>query len=263
MRLAVQEERWRHVRAVLKSLQENGLIVRFNKCIFNTERVDFLGHQIPAADVKPISTKVDAMKTFPTPSTIRHLQEFLGMVNYYRRFIPNIGHILTPLNDVPKRKAKKLVWGHLQQRPFDRTNAALAEATTLVYYDDSAPLKLTTDSSNVACGSVIKQIINGYPQHLASSARNSKLRKLGTARSTGRSSPFTLPSATSNTSFHHRDGPPAPDPRFHANNDTWQPSQSLDALLAMNWGRRTTSPTPSPGSRSTQSTWGSTTPSSP
>ncbi|XP_068246862.1 uncharacterized protein [Palaemon carinicauda] len=68
-----KERHWRNVRAMLKRHQENGLIMRFDKCTFGAERVDFLGDQISVAGVKPTSTKVDAMKTFPTPTTIWHL----------------------------------------------------------------------------------------------------------------------------------------------------------------------------------------------
>ncbi|XP_068229426.1 uncharacterized protein [Palaemon carinicauda] len=132
--MPTKEEHWRHVRAVLKRLQENGLIMPFDKCTFGAKRVDFLGHQKSSASVKPITTKVDAVKTFPTPTTIRYLQEFLGMVSYYRPFIPNIAHILIPLNDILKGKAKRLVRGPLQQCAFDKTKAALGEATTLVQH---------------------------------------------------------------------------------------------------------------------------------
>ncbi|XP_068246509.1 uncharacterized protein [Palaemon carinicauda] len=87
----IKEEHRRHVRGVLKRLQENGLVVRFKKCTFRAEGVDFLGHCVSSSGVKPMTTKVDAIRKFLTPMTTRQLQEFLGMINYYRRFIPNIG----------------------------------------------------------------------------------------------------------------------------------------------------------------------------
>ncbi|XP_068240168.1 uncharacterized protein [Palaemon carinicauda] len=169
-----KEEHRRHVRAVLKRLQENGLVVRFDKCSFGAEGVDFLSHYVSSSGAKLMTTKVDAIRKFPTPKTPRQLQEFLGMVNYYRRFIPNIAQTLTPLDDVLKGKAKKLQWGSSQQHAFTRTKDALANATTLAYFDDNAPLRLTTDASNVACGAVLEQLVDGSPRLLAFFSRKMK-----------------------------------------------------------------------------------------
>ncbi|XP_068204642.1 uncharacterized protein [Palaemon carinicauda] len=248
---------------------ENGLIVRFDKCTFGTERVDFLGHQISAAGVKPTLTKVDAVKTFTNPTIIRHLQEFLGMVNYYHHFILNIAHILTPLNDVLKGKAKKLVWGPLQQSAFDRTKATLAEATTLGYYDDFAPLKLTTDASCVACGAVLEQIVNGYPQPLAFFSK--KLKPAETRYSTFDREVLTVYLAARHFRYM-LEGTPAPDSRFHevfrcmvlSPTTTSGSHRRIQVALSATYRvRRTPSPTSSPGSKSTRSTRGSTTQTSP
>ncbi|XP_068237124.1 uncharacterized protein [Palaemon carinicauda] len=68
------------------------------------------------------------------------------MVNYYRRFIPNIAQTLTPVDNVLKGKAKKLEWSSPQQHAFTRTKNAVTNATTLAHFDDNAPLRLTTDA---------------------------------------------------------------------------------------------------------------------
>ncbi|XP_068247902.1 uncharacterized protein [Palaemon carinicauda] len=78
-----REEHKHHIHAVLKHLQENGLVVHFDKCTFGAERVDFLGHKVSSTGVHPMTSKVEAVRTFPTPMTIKVLQEFLSMVNYY------------------------------------------------------------------------------------------------------------------------------------------------------------------------------------
>ena len=161
------EEHLGHVRTVLKRLQDNGLVVRFDKCTFGAEKVDFLGHEISKEGVRPMSSKVDAISRFPAPSSVKNLQEFIGMVNYYRRFIPNIARMMTPLNDALKGKPKKLLWEPPQQAAFEETKAALCRATTLGYQDPKADLRLTTDASNIACGAVLEQVINGVPQPLA------------------------------------------------------------------------------------------------
>ena len=161
------EEHRGHVRTVLKRLQENGLVVRFDKCTFGADKVDFLGHEISREGVRPMISKVDAITKFPRPSSIKSLQEFIGMVNYYRRFVPNIAGLMTPLLDVLKGKPKKLKWDEQQQQAFKLTKDALSRATTLAYQDPRAPLRLTTDASNIACGAVLEQMVNGEPQPLA------------------------------------------------------------------------------------------------
>ncbi|XP_066958547.1 uncharacterized protein [Macrobrachium rosenbergii] len=75
----------------------SGLVVRFDKCIFRKEKIDFLGHEISPVGVRPTVSKVKAIEKFPEPQNIKALQEFLGMINYYRRFIPNVAQIMYPL----------------------------------------------------------------------------------------------------------------------------------------------------------------------
>ncbi|XP_068225901.1 uncharacterized protein [Palaemon carinicauda] len=102
------------------------------------------------------------------------------------------------------------------ERAFDRIKAALAEATTLVYHEYSAPLKLTTDTINVACSAVLEQIVNGYPQPLAFFSK--KLKPVKTRYSTFYREVLAVYLAVRHfrrDSPHHRNGPPAPDPRFH------------------------------------------------
>ena len=83
-----------HLRVVLQLLRDNGLIVRPDKCVFGAEAVDFLGHRVSAAGVSPLASKVAAVREFPRPESIKSLQVFLGMVNWYHRRIPHAGDIL-------------------------------------------------------------------------------------------------------------------------------------------------------------------------
>ena len=177
-----EEEHLHHVRTVLKRLQENGLVVRFDKCTFGARNVDFLGHEISAEGVRPMSSKVDAIKRFPAPTSVKGLQEFLGMVNYYRRFLPDVAGVMAPLSTVLKGKPKELKWGPEQQRAFEKTKEALRKATCLSYQKPGASLRLTTDASNVAYGAVLEQVVNGVPQPLAFFSR--KLQKPETKYST-------------------------------------------------------------------------------
>ena len=177
-----EAEHLEHVRTVLQLLRDNGLVVRRDKCMFGVPRVEFLGHEISASGVRPLSSKVEAVQQFPPPTTIKGLQEFVGMVNYYHRFLPGIAKTMAPLYDALTGKKRQLVWGQDHQQAFEATKKALAYATTLTFPSPGTPLILTTDASNVAVGAVVEQLVNGVPQPLAFFSK--KLRGAETKYST-------------------------------------------------------------------------------
>ena len=153
-----------HVRHVLGLLQKNGLIVRFDKCQFGVSKVEFLGHEISAAGVRPLSNKVQAIKDFPTPRTLKELQKFNGMINYYHRFLPGIANTMAPLHDALKGKQKRLVWKPQHERAFQESKAALVSAATLTFPSSKAPLFLVTDASQLAVGGALEQDVEGVRQ---------------------------------------------------------------------------------------------------
>ena len=132
-----------HLRSVLSLLRNNGLIVRPDKCVFAASAVDFLGHRIDPSGIRPLPSKVKAIEDYPVPTTVKELQAFLGMVNYYHRFIPNAAAHMSPLYAVLSKKPKDLIWTSSQQSAFVYTKHALAEAATLTHPQPNAPLALT------------------------------------------------------------------------------------------------------------------------
>ena len=160
-------EHLRHLRTVLDRLQSAGLVLRRDKCTFGVKEVDFLGHRISSKGVLPLPSKVSAVASFPTPSTVKALQEFVGMVNYYHRFLPHVASIMAPLYEVLKGKPKALTWGPPQDAAFQAAKTALSSATYLRFPAPGAPLLLSTDASDVAMGGVLEQRLHGHPQPLA------------------------------------------------------------------------------------------------
>ena len=177
-----EKEHHEHIRNVLQLLRDNGLVVRRDKCVFGASKVEFLGYEITASGVRPLPSKVDAIRKFPTPTKVKSLQEFTGMVNYYHRFLPSIAHTMAPLYDSLSGKPKYLKWGQAQSKAFHATKAALAAAATLTFPKPTAALRLTTDASNVAVGGVVEQIVSGIPQPLGFFSQ--KLRQPETKYST-------------------------------------------------------------------------------
>ena len=152
---------------MLSRLQSANLVLRHDKCVFNVKEVDFLGHRISSLGVLPLPNKVSAVTAFPVPSTVKSLQEFIGMVNYYHRFLPKVASIMAPLYNVLKGKPKTLTWGTPQEDAFHAAKRALSSATYLKFPAPNAPLFLSTDASDSAMGGVLEQIVHGHPQPLA------------------------------------------------------------------------------------------------
>ena len=105
-----QEEHRAHLRQLFGRLQEHGLVISLSKCKFGVNEIAFLGHRVNQQGVFPLPEKVDAIRSFPTPTTVKQLQEYLGMVNFYHRFVPSAAALMQPLYKAIDVKRKLLVW---------------------------------------------------------------------------------------------------------------------------------------------------------
>jgi cleavage and polyadenylation specificity factor subunit 1 len=142
--------------------------VNRDKCVFGKAELDFLGHHISKEGITPRREKVAAVSDFPRPSDQASLRRFLGMINFYHRFIPNCAQTLLPLNELCGGKpSKSLVWTDAAVQSFEDAKKALASAALLTYPSNCAPLVLTTDASDIAVGAVLEQTINNKPYPLA------------------------------------------------------------------------------------------------
>jgi phosphatidylinositol kinase/protein kinase (PI-3 family) len=92
-----EEEHREHLRLVLEILRKNELYGKMSKCAFFQDSVEFLGHVISAEGVLTDPTKTAAIRDWPIPTSVHDIQSFLGVCNYYRRFVPNFAHTTVPL----------------------------------------------------------------------------------------------------------------------------------------------------------------------
>ena len=92
----------RLVKEVLKRLDKAGLSINAKKSHWHKTEVDFLGYIVSAEGIKMSPKKVQAIQEWPVPKKIKHVQEFLGFANFYRRFIENFAAIARPLTDLTK-----------------------------------------------------------------------------------------------------------------------------------------------------------------
>ena len=98
-----------HVRQLLRRLHDAGLAINRDKCVFGASQVTFLGHTVSSKGIRPLDTKVTAIRAMAQPKTKVDLQRFLGCINFYHRFLPSIASTLAPLHaltsSVPTQKA--------------------------------------------------------------------------------------------------------------------------------------------------------------
>ena len=165
------EEHHHHLRSVLQRLSDYGIILNPAKCVFGVSELDFLGHRVSSKGIQPLEEKVQVISSFPLPSTQRKLREFLGLINFYHRFLPQGAALLQPLNDLladpAAKEKKKLTWIDTTRAAFNTTKQALAEATLLTNPSPNAPTNIVTDASNIAVGGVLQQYIDNEWRPLA------------------------------------------------------------------------------------------------
>ena len=180
-----KEEHLTHLREVCARLDANGIVINPNKCVLGADSLEFLGHRVDRHGIRPLEEKVDAVRQFPQPTSLKKLRQFLGLVNFYHRFIPGCARILQPLNAMltgPSKGDRCLIWTSDAEAAFIAIKEALADATLLVHPQADAPTCLITDASDVAVGAVLQQKINSVWSPIAFFSR--KLQPAETRYST-------------------------------------------------------------------------------
>ena len=131
---------------VFTRLQKHGFRLKEDKCVFMMPTVHYLGHQIDATGIHTAPEKVEAIVKAPPPKNLSELRSFLGLVNYYGKFISQLSTILHPLNSLLKSEAK-WEWSVDCSHAFERVKKELSSTRVLSHYDPKLHLILATDAS--------------------------------------------------------------------------------------------------------------------
>ncbi len=157
------EEHLLHLQQFFQVLQENGLTINPAKCVFAVPSLKFLGHMVDEAGITPLPRHIAAVQDCPPPTDIKQLQSFLGLINFYRRFLPAVARTLQPLTDLLKGSPKVLLWSPAADAAFVAAKAALAAAVPLRHPAPNAVLSLSVDASDShVCGVLQQQVGNGW-----------------------------------------------------------------------------------------------------
>lgn len=147
------------LRRVLTKLNEMGFRLNMKKCVFAAESITFLGHMIDAEGLHPSPAKVNEIKEKPAPTNKETLRAFLGLYNFYEKFLPNKATLLEPLYRLLESK-RPWMWTEKEQKVFEKAKDLIASDLTLVGYDLSRQLLLICDSSEYGLGAVLAHVMD-------------------------------------------------------------------------------------------------------
>ena len=139
---------------VIRRLEENDLYIKPEKCRWKVKEVGFLGVVIGLEGIKMEKEKVKRVLEWPTPKCVKDVQKFLGLANYYHRFIEGFASIARPLHDMVK-KDKKWEWTEKQERAFRELKKRFTEKLVLVAPDLDKKMRMEVDVSDYATGGVL------------------------------------------------------------------------------------------------------------
>ena len=149
-----KQEHLDNLQKTMDKLNASGLRLKLEKCQFFQDSVTYLGHILDEQGIRPHPDKVKAITAMPEPKNQGELRSFLGMVQYYDRFIPGLATDCAVLNDLLQKKSK-WQWTTTHAKAVNAVKTALTSADILTHYDPSLPLSLACDASPVGVGAVI------------------------------------------------------------------------------------------------------------
>lgn len=145
-----------HVEVVLQKLLKAGLTCNLQKCEFICKEVKMLGFIISTEGIRTDPDKIRAIREFPVPKKVKQVRAFLGLCNFYRRFIPDYNRNITPLCEILK-KGRTWKWGQVEFEAFENLKRRFLETIMLHHPDFSQPYYVQTDCSGIGLAGVLYQ----------------------------------------------------------------------------------------------------------
>ena len=139
---------------VLKRLEEAGLRLKKDKCVFLAPSVVYLGYKVDAQGIHPVAEKVKAIQEAPRPRNVSELKSYLGLLTYYSRFLPNLSNTLAPLYQLLKHSVH-WEWTAQREKAFTESKKLLLTSQLLVHFDPTLKIRLACDASAYGIGAVL------------------------------------------------------------------------------------------------------------
>lgn len=139
-----------HLKTVLNTLRKHSLLAKLSKCTFGRGQMEYFKYIVSGEGVSADLSKVDSMRSWPVPKSVKELRGFLGLTGYYRRFVRQYGLIVKPFTELLKKDAFE--WTDETQKAFEQLKDRMSSTPILVLPDFTKPL---TDASHRAIGAVL------------------------------------------------------------------------------------------------------------
>ena len=163
-----EEEHLKTLDQVLTGMQKAGLRLKRQMCAFLLPSVEYLGHKITAEGIQPTE---QAIKDAPAPKNVTQLRSFLGLINYYAKFLPRLSSTLAPLYKL-LQKGVQWKWRADQEKAFIEAKQQLALPRLLAHYNVENDVILSCDASPYGVGAVLSQVVNGEEKPVAFASRS-------------------------------------------------------------------------------------------
>jgi transposase InsO family protein len=156
-----KEEHYSHLAQVLEVLRREKFFAKLSKCEFLVTELKFLGHLVGKDGIRPDPSKLAAVKDWPVPTTVKKLQSFLGLANYFRKFLLGYSSLVAPLvklccKSTPS-KPNPWVWTEDHQQRFEKVKEMLISAPLLALPDPDKPFEIISDASLYGTGAILLQ----------------------------------------------------------------------------------------------------------
>ena len=166
------EQHLANLEQVLHRLNEYGLRARKEKCEFFKESVAYCGHIIDSQGLHKSPDKIEAVVRAPAPQKVTQLRSFLGLVNYYHKFLPNLATVIHPLNNL-LRTGVEWKWTAECQNAFKECKKLITSEEVLAHFDPKLPLRLACDASPYGIGAVLShKCADGQERPVAFASRS-------------------------------------------------------------------------------------------
>ena len=159
------EEHLDRLEEVLIRLREAELSIKLSKCQLFRNKIEFLGHEVSLAGIRPLKSKIAAIQELAPPSTVRQVRQLLGLFGYYRKFVKDYSRVAKPITDLlqghTEASVKRIVWPDAADAALKLLKKELSDRVLLSFPDYSYPLDIHCDASSIGIGGVLSQVIEG------------------------------------------------------------------------------------------------------
>ena len=154
-----KEDHLHNLQLVLDRLKSAELMLKKTKCMFEVPSIVYLGHEIDAEGLHPLPDKIKAISKAAIPKNTTELKAFLGLMNYYSRFIPNLAGLLYPLYQL-LNKSISWSWTTERNQAFCEAKNVLTSDRVLIHYDPQKDLIVSCDASAYGVGAVLSHTLS-------------------------------------------------------------------------------------------------------